>query len=82
MVYECVVDVACDGRYSDANSPVCVISSRSSPLLTGHRTSGGSHSRRSSPVNESNSVVAWLKEIRLHKYTERLAKFTWDEVHY
>jgi len=75
QVLRCVV-----GRYSDVSSSVCVISSKSSPLLTAHQPSAGSRSRHSSPVNDSNNVIAWLKEIRLHKYSECLAKFTWDEV--
>jgi len=72
--------IGCGGRCSDVNSSVCVMSSKSSPLLTAHRMTTGSRSRHSSPVSDANKVVAWLKEIRLHKYTERLADFTWDEV--
>ena len=73
--------VGCYGRFSDMTSSVSVISSKSSPLLTTHHASSSSRSRQSSPVGDTNNVVAWLKEIRLHKYAEHLAKYTWDEVY-
>jgi len=69
------------------NASPTVMSSRSSPALTAHRRVSRGHgvgsprSRHSSPVTEQTNVVAWLKDIRLHKYSECLAKFTWDEVY-
>ena len=79
ILYACVVD-GVFGSHSDVNNSVCVISSKSSPVLTAHRASSGSRSRHSSPVTDRNNIIAYLKEIRLHKYTDCLANFTWDEV--
>lgn len=61
------------GSMSSSQSPLP--SSRSSPFLS----SQGSRSRHNSSQGY-NSIAAWLKDIRLHKYTDKLAKYTWEEV--
>jgi len=62
------------GSQSSSQSPLT--SSRSSPYLS---SSQGNRSRHNSSQGY-NSVAAWLKDIRLHKYTDKLAKYTWEEV--
>lgn len=72
-------NVFCILLYRSPDPGSGVVSSKSSPLLATHRGSGGSRSRQNSPRG-GDSVVAWLKEIRLHKYTESLSKYSFDEV--
>lgn len=60
---------------SVSSSQSHLTSSRSSPFLS----SQGSRSRHNSSQGY-NSIAAWLKDIRLHKYTDKLAKYTWEEL--
>jgi len=61
-----------------------VTSSRSSPYLTGGGGGGGGGVERSrhdsQRASSDGTISGWLKDIRLHKYTESLSKYTWEQV--